>query len=406
MAIDIDIDIGIRRKSEDVAARRPPNRKALIRSAATDLFVRRGYHNVSVADVAETVGITPAALYHHYRNKQDLLLHTVLDALDTVDTTIRTAGDLDAAIRALTALVVGPGNLLAVWERESRHLEESQRAAVQDREADIVADFLPLLRAERPDLDAPEAELVARAVLGTLGGQSLRRGAPRRKEEALVFRLAAAVARAPLTPAPTRPPEPEPAPGPYGTGTSMPRRRRDQLLTEAVRLFDERGYQSVTMADIGEAAGIVASGVYRHFPSKTDILVTAMNRGGEQLRTGAERAFSLARSADEVLALLLRAHVSVTVEQRHLVGLLTHERNHLPNKERTALRHYQVDYMDVWLQALGAVEPEYGDSDLRTVVHAAHAMIHFVVRTTTAPFSPDLPERLTELGTALLSAKR
>ncbi|WP_369405355.1 TetR/AcrR family transcriptional regulator [Streptacidiphilus melanogenes] len=29
------------------------------------------------------------------------------------------------------------------------------------------------------------------------------------------------------------------------------------------------------MADIGEAVGIVPSGVYRHFESKTEILVTA-----------------------------------------------------------------------------------------------------------------------------------
>ncbi|MFH8618669.1 TetR/AcrR family transcriptional regulator [Streptomyces sp. NPDC017979] len=385
-----------------MAARRPPNRKALIRSAATGLFVRHGYHNVSMADIAESVGITPAALYHHYRNKQDLLLHTVLEALDAVDTTIREADDLDSAIRTIAALVAGPGNLLAVWERESRHLEDSQRTAVHERESDIVADFLHLLRVERPELDTADAELVARAVLGALGGQSLRRGAPRRKGATLIFRLASAVARAPLTPA--APQRAEPGPEPYGAVPPVARRRRDQLLAEAVRLFDERGYQTVTMADIGEAVGIVASGVYRHFPSKTDILVTAMYRGGEQLRTGTDRAFALARTAEEALELLLRAHIAVTVEQRHLVGLLSHERSHLPDKERTALRHYQVDYMNVWLQALDAVDAGHDSSDLRTVVHAAHTMIHFVVRTTAVPPSPDLPERLTELGKALFAS--
>ncbi|MFI1826045.1 TetR/AcrR family transcriptional regulator [Streptomyces sp. NPDC020412] len=384
-----------------MAARRPPNRKVLIRSAATGLFVRHGFHNVSVADVAEAVGITPAALYHHYRNKQDLLLHIVLDALGAVDALIREADDLDAAMRDLAALVVGPGNVLAVWERESRHLEEAQRAAVHDRESEIVAGFLTLLRAERPELDAADAELVARAVLGALGGQSLRRGASRRKEEALVFRLASAVARAPL--APTSP-RPEPAPKPVATASPVVRGRRDQLLTEAVQLFDERGYQSVTMADIGEAAGIVASGVYRHFPNKTDILVAATVRGGEQLRTGADRAFALARSPEEAVELLLRAHISVTVEHRHLVGILTHERDHLPDKERARLRHYQADYMDVWLQALGAARPGRDAADLRTAVHATHAMVHFVVRTSPARTS-DLAERLTELGTVLLSAE-
>ncbi|MEB8337289.1 TetR/AcrR family transcriptional regulator [Streptomyces endophyticus] len=144
-------------------------------------------------------------------------------------------------------------------------------------------------------------------------------------------------------------------------------------------MFDERGYQSATMADIGEAAGIVASGVYRHFPSKTDMLVAAMNRGGEHLRTGADQALARARDPREALELRLRAHIAVTIEHRHLVGILTHDRGQLPDRERAALRRYQADYLDVWdiwVQALSAVQAERDTADLRTMVHAAHAMIH------------------------------
>lgn len=389
-----------------MASRRPPNRKALIRSAASELFVQRGYHNVAVADVAEALDITPAALYYHYRNKQDLLLHAVLDGLDTVDATIRGAGDLEAAIRSLAALVVGPKSLLAVWERESRNLEGSQRTTILNREKEVVADFLSLLAPERPDLQAAHAELVAWAVLGAFGGQSRRRSVSRRRDERLMTQLALSMAHFPLTPRDesSQPDEQQTPPGP-AAASGVRRPRRDQLLTEAIRLFDERGYQSVTMADIGEAAGIVASGVYRHFPSKTDMLVAAMNRGGEHLRTGADQALAHARGPREALELLLRSHIAVTVEHRHLVGILTHERDQLPDRERTALRRYQADYLDVWVQALSAVQAERDTADLRTMVRTAHSMIHFVVRSGPTSLWPDLPDRLTELGAALLLSR-
>ena len=51
-----------------MAGTRPRDRRELIRSTAGELFLERGYHNVSVSDVAEALDIAPSALYHHYRN--------------------------------------------------------------------------------------------------------------------------------------------------------------------------------------------------------------------------------------------------------------------------------------------------------------------------------------------------
>jgi AcrR family transcriptional regulator len=49
--------------------------------------------------------------------------------------------------------------------------------------------------------------------------------------------------------------------------------RREKILRAAAELFAGRGYHAVSLADIGAAAGIVGSGVYRHFASKAAILV-------------------------------------------------------------------------------------------------------------------------------------
>ncbi|MEU5974660.1 helix-turn-helix domain-containing protein [Streptomyces sp. NPDC047315] len=392
-----------------MATRRPPNRKAQIRATAAELFLQHGYHNVSVTDVADELGITASALYHHYRNKQDLLLNAVLDSLDTVDALIRDADDLDAALRALAALVTGPRSVLAVWEREARNLETAQRAAIREREVAAVSRFVPLLRAERPELSEHTAHLVARAVLGALGSRRRHRiSLPRRRHEQLMLDLGRLVAFAPLPtrPAPEAPTSVPAGPPPGVAGGGLRRGRREQLLTEAIRLFDERSYQSVTMTDIGEAAGIVASGVYRYFPSKTDLLVAAVNRGSEQLRAATETALAQTGDSREVLTRLLRAHIAISLEQTHLIGILANERDQLPDKERNTLRRLQSDYLNVWVQALGNVLPERETPELKVIVHAAHGMIYFTIRVSGTDPWPDLPQRLSDLGLAMLTGAR
>lgn len=45
------------------------------------------------------------------------------------------------------------------------------------------------------------------------------------------------------------------------------------IQTHAVRMFTERGYDAVTVADVAEAAGVSAMTVYRHFPTKEDLVL-------------------------------------------------------------------------------------------------------------------------------------
>lgn len=53
---------------------------------------------------------------------------------------------------------------------------------------------------------------------------------------------------------------------------------RDRILTEALRLFGERGFAATTVAQIEQAAGLSAGSgaLYRHFRSKDELLVTAI----------------------------------------------------------------------------------------------------------------------------------
>ncbi|RBQ19389.1 TetR family transcriptional regulator [Spongiactinospora rosea] len=54
-------------------------------------------------------------------------------------------------------------------------------------------------------------------------------------------------------------------------------RRRAQtqrtIQAHAIRLFGERGYDATTMNDVAEAAGVSPMTVYRHFPTKEDLVL-------------------------------------------------------------------------------------------------------------------------------------
>ncbi|WP_049559556.1 TetR/AcrR family transcriptional regulator [Nonomuraea sp. SBT364] len=60
-------------------------------------------------------------------------------------------------------------------------------------------------------------------------------------------------------------------------------RRRAQtqrtIQAHAIRLFGERGYDATTMNDVAEAAGVSPMTVYRHFPTKEDLVL--VDRIGE-----------------------------------------------------------------------------------------------------------------------------
>lgn len=55
---------------------------------------------------------------------------------------------------------------------------------------------------------------------------------------------------------------------------------RERIISEAMRLFAERGYRGTTVGDIEEAAGLSprAGGLYKHFASKDEVVTAGIER--------------------------------------------------------------------------------------------------------------------------------
>ena len=68
--------------------------------------------------------------------------------------------------------------------------------------------------------------------------------------------------------------------------TPRGRLRTERLLDATAALVAERGFHAVGIADIGAAAGVSGSAIYRHFRSKQEILVALLDRVVDGLLDG------------------------------------------------------------------------------------------------------------------------
>lgn len=87
---------------------------------------------------------------------------------------------------------------------------------------------------------------------------------------------------------------------------------RRRILKEAGRLYREKGFDGVGVADIMQAAGMTHGGFYRHFPSKEALIAEAM------AEAFAERAAPLVDTDKTPGPDLLRQYVEMYLSQAHL----------------------------------------------------------------------------------------
>lgn len=207
----------------------------------------------------------------------------------------------------------------------------------------------------------------------------------------------------PTASSPVAPSTPPSTQSPAGTQSAQaprigPARRRDperkeRILAAAAELAARRGFHAVAMTDIGAQAGIVGSGVYRHFPNKEAILVALLDHVMRRLQSGAAEIIDRGLDPATTLSLLVRDHIAVAIEDRAVLAVYHREAHNLPEEDRRRLRRAQRHYIEEWVHVLAPLRHDLADGELRLAVHAAIGAIQ-----STLFFRSGLaPERLTAL---------
>jgi AcrR family transcriptional regulator len=165
--------------------------------------------------------------------------------------------------------------------------------------------------------------------------------------------------------------------------------RRERILSSATALIADRGYHAVTMADLGSSAGIVGSGIYRHFDGKLAVLVALLDRVMERLLAEAYQAVAGADDDRHALAALVRGQIDVILDDGPLVLLYQRELLTLPEPDRRRLCRMHRHYIEEWVHLLVGLRPELTDVAARELTGllgaAAHAVLDVPAATRNVP---------------------
>jgi AcrR family transcriptional regulator len=165
--------------------------------------------------------------------------------------------------------------------------------------------------------------------------------------------------------------------GPTGAGVSTRRRdplRRERILVAAAELFATRGYDRTSMKEIGQAAGITGSAIYRHFDDKEAILVSLFARLVSRLQTATLALMSSDADADERLHKLIELAVEGTLADRNVVGLTPRDLYSVSREARAQISTEQAKILKTWTQLLRDARPELTAQDARTMLGAIRGM--------------------------------
>ena len=99
--------------------RRRTDTRARIRSVALELFTDQGYDKTSMREIAERLGVTKAALYHHFPSKQDIVTDLFASLPEGIEEIITWAGTQRPGKRTREQILVRYGSLLHEVGREA-----------------------------------------------------------------------------------------------------------------------------------------------------------------------------------------------------------------------------------------------------------------------------------------------
>jgi AcrR family transcriptional regulator len=170
--------------------------------------------------------------------------------------------------------------------------------------------------------------------------------------------------------------------------------RKQRILAAAVDLVARNGFHAVSMEDIGEAVGITASAIYRHYDSKTAMLVAMFDQVIDKLLSeGQQVAGDGQGDPRAAMVRLIDGQIDFVVGDRDVAQVYFREIANLPEADRRSLRRKQRLYLEEWVHLLTELRPGLDDTTARTVVHCAIGVIQSSLQHT-----PGLPEdRLREV---------
>lgn len=177
---------------------------------------------------------------------------------------------------------------------------------------------------------------------------------------------------------------------------------RERIVQMAAKLFRERGFDGIGVADLMKSAGLTHSGFYGHFSSKDDLAAEACARALEKSVEKWDRL--AAESPDNPLQAIASSYLSRTHIEKPGSGCLISALGPDVARQDKSVRRAMTEGLRVMLDRLSGWVPGKSKADRRrTAITSYAAMIGAMVMARGVD-NPDLAEEI--LRTVLASMAR
>ncbi len=140
---------------------------------------------------------------------------------------------------------------------------------------------------------------------------------------------------------------------------SDPSGARGRLLTEAARLFREKGYERTTVRDLAAAVGIQSGSLFHHFRTKEEILKAVMVETIRLNTALMQAALEAADTNREKLRGLVRAELeSINGQTGEAMAVLVFEWRSLSAASQVEVLELRDIYEKLWLDVLESLKHE------------------------------------------------
>ena len=273
------------------------NRKKDILRSAQEVFSKKGLEDSSISEIAKKADVVDSIIYHYFKNKEDLLFHSLADKLRDVakELNLHLEGIMDPASKLgkmiwfhLYINDLSPGETLILKDllfecRSNQNFYSHEGYKALKDYTKIMTRILQEGVDTRIFDNDINCNLVTNVIFGLLDEESLNRFASHEIEQTLPdFNNIMHLVFAMISSEKNR-----------IDNDLDDENKENRILKAAERLFSVKGYNAATMAEIAQAAGVAEGTIYTYFKNKSDVLFSLPEKRFRWLRNSTDEVFNI-----------------------------------------------------------------------------------------------------------------
>lgn len=156
--------------------------------------------------------------------------------------------------------------------------------------------------------------------------------------------------------------------------------RLDDLLSNAAKVFAERGYHPTSMRDLSKETGVSLSGLYYYVDSKEELLFLIQQRSFGQVLDAAREALAEVSRPIDRLGAFIESHLDFFASHMSEMKVLSHESGSLTGDFLAKVNDQKRQYTLLLMDILEELEHSNGPAHLsrRVAAYSLFGMMNWI----------------------------